>query len=878
MFFPTSLCVCVLFLFLALYPAASASAASAAHLSHTSLSTTICHTHLCQPPSFTHTTLPNTIFHTHFCHTPSLSHIFVNHHLSHTTLSTTIFHTPLSTTIFVTHLCQPPSVTHNFVNHHLSHASLSHIFVNHHLSHTSLSTTICHTQLCQPPSFTHLCQPPSLSHIFVNHHLSHTTLSTTIFHTQLCQPPSFTHIFVTHHLEHHLSHASLSHTFVKHHLCHTPSVTHASVTHLCQPPFVTHHVSHTSLSHTIFHTHSSRSWSRTLAPVGGVAATKGCVCVNPWNIGNGTTPCCHAVFMYVTWFFYLALVLAFKLRLAFLLYMRKFRSTAGGHGSIHQSVANEATDVWRGYAVWSTARTCYRWVQVLQESWLGTDVKRWRGPRVVRFLLSTLLGTCLMCCLLSDCGRPGSTVFQLIKVNVIQPKFRGRSLVWRLTLLHLAELFDVCLFASCWPVWCLTDRMSISSTSSSCEWPTSPRRDFIISGYGLTISILTHQCVQCLGPRDSQGLCPVVWQLGPNNIAELTLAPSSSKSRLDHCVREFQTRGRNEPIVYIYKEMKVTTRDDSQVVSPEDMVNTCVSLYNMRDDVKAPRRYIHQGFTPSFVSFSNFFLSFSSAATDWTNQPKFLDWLTCKSCRRCKFQTFDIVGLTKVKSWKQFSCTRTCHEIHSGNHVGAIRRSPSDTPNGSGMVFLFLFFSVFCCWEGWKLCLPSGCIYAKPFSWLESIEGLYYSLPSWPSPSSSTPILSSALPLVVSRKISSCRWSVHQCWYPTWTDFGSWTWKARSSRLRQRPPGQATTRWHRPRSRQAQGPTSHQITRNQVKPPWVSQRPQKTRMLTPSMKSRNLGWEIQKPGWRLRPQGPTQFSPSTLGWKHMWDRPRIKRT
>ena len=265
---------CVLFLFLALYPAASASAASAAHLSHTSLSTTICHTHLCQPPSFTHTTLPNTIFHTHFCHTPSLSHIFVNHHLSHTTLSTTIFHTPLSTTIFVTHLCQPPSVTHNFVNHHLSHASLSHIFVNHHLSHTSLST-ICHTQLCQPPSFTHLCQPPSLSHIFVNHHLSHTTLSTTIFHTQLCQPPSFTHIFVTHHLEHHLSHASLSHTFVKHHLCHTPSVTHASVTHLCQPPFVTHHVSHTSLSHTIFHTHSSRSWSRTLAPVGGVAATKG---------------------------------------------------------------------------------------------------------------------------------------------------------------------------------------------------------------------------------------------------------------------------------------------------------------------------------------------------------------------------------------------------------------------------------------------------------------------------------------------------------------------------------------------------------------------------------------------------------------------------
>ena len=149
----------------------------------------------------------------------------------------------------------------------------------------------------------------------------------------------------------------------------------------------------------------------------------------------------------------------FNLRLAFLLYMRKFRSTAGGHGSIHQSVANEATDVWRGYAVWSTARTCYRWGQVWQESWSGTDVKRWRGTRVVRFLLSTLLGTCLMCCLLSDCGRPGSTVFELIKVNVIQLKFRDRSLVWRLTFfgilltclmfdfLHPAELFDVWLIA-----------------------------------------------------------------------------------------------------------------------------------------------------------------------------------------------------------------------------------------------------------------------------------------------------------------------------------------------------------------------------------------------------------------------------------------------
>ena len=134
-----------------------------------------------------------------------------------------------------------------------------------------------------------------------------------------------------------------------------------------------------------------------------------------------------------------------------------FRFTAGGHGSIHQSVANEATDVWRGYAVWSTARTCYRRIQAWQESRSGTDVKRWRGTRVVWFLVSTLLGICLMCCLLSDWGRSGSTMFELIKVNVIQLNFRGRSLVWRLNLLHLADMFDVWFFdflhfASCWTV------------------------------------------------------------------------------------------------------------------------------------------------------------------------------------------------------------------------------------------------------------------------------------------------------------------------------------------------------------------------------------------------------------------------------------------
>ena len=122
--------LCVGLLFLILYPASSAPSSAFTHhlshtifvthhLSHTSLSHTIFHTHLCQPPSFTH-------------------------YLSHTSLSTTIFNTQL---------CQPPSFTHIFVTHHLSH---THIFVTHHLSHTSLSTTIFHTQLCQPPSFTHI--------------------------------------------------------------------------------------------------------------------------------------------------------------------------------------------------------------------------------------------------------------------------------------------------------------------------------------------------------------------------------------------------------------------------------------------------------------------------------------------------------------------------------------------------------------------------------------------------------------------------------------------------------------------------------------------------------------------------------------------------
>ena len=76
-----------------------------------------------------------------------------------------------------------------------------------------------------------------------------------------------------------------------------------------------------------------------------------CVCKplkhREWN--NSMLSCCfHECDLKL---FTLRWLFLFNLRLAFLLYMRKFRSTAGGHGSIHQSVANEATDVWRGYAV-----------------------------------------------------------------------------------------------------------------------------------------------------------------------------------------------------------------------------------------------------------------------------------------------------------------------------------------------------------------------------------------------------------------------------------------------------------------------------------------------------------------------------------------------
>ena len=125
----------------------------------------------------------------------------ITHHLSNTSLSTTIFHTPsLSTTIghhLSPHLCQLPSFTHIFVNH-LSHT----IFVSHQLSP---SFTIFVNHLCQQPSlsttiFHHLCHTLSFTHSF------HTILSTTIFHT-----PSFTH-----------THTTFTHNFVNH-LCQPPS-------------------------------------------------------------------------------------------------------------------------------------------------------------------------------------------------------------------------------------------------------------------------------------------------------------------------------------------------------------------------------------------------------------------------------------------------------------------------------------------------------------------------------------------------------------------------------------------------------------------------------------------------------------------------------
>ena len=137
------------------------------------------------------------LFHTH----PSVPHIFVTRNLSHTSLSTTIFQTQL---------CQPPTLSHTSLSHThtICHTHLSQpTSATHILSHTIFHTQLCHipsftdlsqspslshtqtpsfTDLSQPPSFTQLCHIPSITH-------KRGTWSTTIFHTQLCHIPSITH-------------------------------------------------------------------------------------------------------------------------------------------------------------------------------------------------------------------------------------------------------------------------------------------------------------------------------------------------------------------------------------------------------------------------------------------------------------------------------------------------------------------------------------------------------------------------------------------------------------------------------------------------------------------------------------------------------------
>ena len=76
-----------------------------------------------------------------------------------------------------------------------------------------------------------------------------------------------------------------------------------------------------------------------------------------------------------------------------------FFTIAGGHGSIHQSVANEATDVWRGYAVWSTARTCTVLIPIFVNGEGLSQVpqhhhhffKFTRSPQSEQFFLGSLL-------------------------------------------------------------------------------------------------------------------------------------------------------------------------------------------------------------------------------------------------------------------------------------------------------------------------------------------------------------------------------------------------------------------------------------------------------------------------------------------------------
>ena len=106
-------------------------------------------------------------------------------------------------------------------------SAVTHLFVTHRLSHTSLITHNC-PQLPHTPSFTH----SFVTYLFVTHHLSRTTLSQ---HT----PLSHTHThFVTHHLSHTtLSHTSLSQTTLSH-----TTLPHTTLSHTHS---VTHHLSHT---------------------------------------------------------------------------------------------------------------------------------------------------------------------------------------------------------------------------------------------------------------------------------------------------------------------------------------------------------------------------------------------------------------------------------------------------------------------------------------------------------------------------------------------------------------------------------------------------------------------------------------------------------
>ena len=162
--------LCVGFLFLILYPAASAGSSSSSSAS--------------SPSSITH-------------------NFFVTHHLSHTSLS----HTTLSPTMFHIQLCHTLSFTHTQLSHT---PSFTHNFVTH-THHLSSSHTIFHIQLCHKPSFA----TPSFTHHFVTHHLSHTTLSHALFHTHT----TFTHT-IFHTQLCHTHYLSWSHTIFHIQLCH----------------------------------------------------------------------------------------------------------------------------------------------------------------------------------------------------------------------------------------------------------------------------------------------------------------------------------------------------------------------------------------------------------------------------------------------------------------------------------------------------------------------------------------------------------------------------------------------------------------------------------------------------------------------------------